>query len=321
MRRFVCCALLASAAAPALAAQGNPFKLQLKGLPNYTVEYAYGGDMSGTGRTTSGDSRFASMQTRTGKFFGKTSTTSTWSMTDPEYIWTADVDKKTGTKSVNPLPSMAKAYDDLDGAGKARFHSNMEGMMQFVTRAFPGMSFRGEKKGTRTYAGESCELTELGGFSYCTMSSTPVTLYASGTFLCIAFEETATKVSRSSDASLFEPPAGIKWTEELDRPHADSMARAFVGRMASQELADSIAKARSEAASHGNGNAQQMTPEQQKQMCDALKNFSLSKAMNDAFKEVVASAAKEAKDEAIQGAKDDAKNKIKRGLGGLIKRP
>ena len=231
MRRTVAWILLALLAPVAAQAQANPFKMKLKGLPSYTVEYSYAGDMTGTGRTSSGEDRFASTQTRTGKFFGKTTTTSSWSMTDPDFVWIADYEKKTGVKSVNPLPSMAKAYDDLDRDGKARFTSNMRDMMQFVTKAFPGMPFEGEKKGTRTYAGESCDLTEMGSFTFCTMKSAPIVLYSSGSFLCLNFEQTATKVSRSSDLSLFEPPAEIKWTEDVNRAQADSAAAAFIGSL------------------------------------------------------------------------------------------
>lgn len=299
-------------------AQANPFKAKLKGLPSYTVEYSYGGDMTGTGKSSSGDDRFAATETRTGKFFGKQTTTTTWSMTDAEFIWSADLEKKTGLKSVNPLPSMARAYDELDRDAKARFTANMKEMMQFVTRAFPGMPFEGEKKGTRTYAGESCELTEMGSFSFCTMKSAPIVLYSAGSFMCVNFEQTATSVRRSSDASLFQVPADLKWTESIDRAHADSGARAFVGQFASQAMTDSIAKARTEMAkSDGAGNQPQMTPDQQKQMCDAIKNFSLSAALNNAMK----NALNQAKNEAINGAVEGAANKVKRGLGGLIRRP
>ncbi|MEO5799180.1 MAG: hypothetical protein ABIZ70_14590 [Gemmatimonadales bacterium] len=320
MRNLLTSALLVALIPATTHAQGNPFRAKLKGLPTYTVEYSYGGDMTGTGKSSSGDDRFASAETRTGKFFGKQTTTSTWSMTDADFIWSADLEKKTGMKSVNPLPSMAKAYDDLDRDGKARFTANMKEMMQFVTRAFPGMPFDGEKKGTRTYAGESCDLTEMGAFSFCTMKSAPIVLYSAGSFMCVNFEQTATSVRRSSDASLFQVPADVKWTENLDRARADSGARAFIGQFASQAMTDSIAKAKSEmAAKSGNAGSgqQQMTPEQQKQMCDALKNFSISTAFNNAMK----NALNQAKNDAINGAVEGAANKVRRGLGGLIKRP
>ncbi|MES2305096.1 MAG: hypothetical protein V4558_06295 [Gemmatimonadota bacterium] len=321
MRLFLMSTLLVALVSLGAQAQTNPFRAKLKGLPSYTVEYSYGGDMSGTGKTSSADDRFASSETRTGKFFGKQTTTSTWSMTDGDFIWSADLEKKTGLKSVNPLPSMAKAYDDLDRDGKARFTSNMKEMMQFVTRAFPGMPFDGEKKGTRTYAGESCELTEMGSFSFCTMKSAPIVLYSAGSFMCVNFEQTATSVRRSSDPSLFQVPADVKWTENLDRARADSGARAFIGQFASQAMTDSIAKAKAEMAAKSgnasNGQQAQMTPEQQKQMCDALKNFSISTAFNNAMK----NALNQAKNDAINGAAEGAANKLKRGLGGLIKRP
>ena len=140
--------------------------------------------------------------------------------------------------------------------------------------------------------------------------------------LCVNFEETATKVSRASDPTLFEPPAGIKWTENLDRARADSAARAMVGQLSSQAMADSLAKAKAELAkasaqTNNGAAAPEMTAEQKKQMCDAIKNFSLSTAMNNAMK----SALNDLKNEAIKGAAEGAANKVRRGLGGLIRRP
>lgn len=297
--------LAALGAALPAAAQTNPFKFPLRALPAYTVEYRYSGDMTGTGRATSGGDRMASTQTVTAKFFGKSSTTSSWSLTDPEVIWNADLDKKKGTKMVNPLPSMAKAYDELDGAGKARFQENIQSMSAFVTRALPGTPFEGKTTGTKTIAGESCTVNQFGTFTFCTMDKAPVALYSAGSLLCVDFEQTATSVTRSTDATLFEPPAGIKWTEELDRARADSSARAWIQQLASKELADSLAAAKAKAKEAG-AQEGQMTPEQQKQMCDALKNFDLGKAMSNAFKNAMA---------------DAGKNALKSGLRGLIKRP
>lgn len=306
MHRPVSVAVLLSLAVtlPA-AAQGNPFKLPLRSLPAYTVEYTYGGDMTGTGRSTSGGDKMASRSTMTGKFFGKTSTTSSWSLTDPEVIWNADLEKKKGTKMVNPLPSMAKAYDELDGAGKTRFQENIQSMAAFVTRALPGTPFEGKVGGTKTIAGERCTVKEFGAFTFCTMDKAPVALYSAGSLLCVNFEQTATSVARTTDASMFDPPADIKWTEDLDRTRADSSARAWIQQLASKELADSLAAAKAKAKEAGAGEGE-MTPEQQKQVCDALKNFDLGKAMSNAFKNAMA---------------DAGKNALKNGLRGLIKRP
>lgn len=305
MRRAASLAvLLALAAAPATAAQSNPFKLPIRSLPAYTVEYSYGGDMTGSGRSTSGGDKMASRSTMTGKFFGKSATTTSWSLTDPEVIWNADLDKKKGTKMVNPLPSMAKAYDELDGAGKARFQENIQSMAAFVTRALPGTPFE-EVGRHEDDCGETCTVKQFGAFTFCTMDKAPVALYSAGSMLCVNFEQTATSVTRTTDATLFEPPAGIKWTEDLDRVRADSSARAWIQQLASKELADLLAAAKTKAKEAGAGEGE-MTPEQQKQMCDALKNFDLGKAMSNAFKNAMA---------------DAGKNALKSGLRGLIKRP
>ncbi len=299
-------ALLSLAVTAPAAAQANPFKLPWRGLPAYTVDYTMGGDMAGSGRSTAGGDRMASTQTVTAKFFGKSTTTSTWSMNDAEVLMTADLTKKRGEKMVNPLPMMAKAYDELDGPSKARLHDNMTSMVSFVTRALPGLPLEGTKKGTKTIAGEKCEVTEMGAFSFCTMTATPIVLQSMGSMLCVNFEQTATAVSRSTDAAMFDEPAGIKWSEELDRPRADSAAHAWVKQLASKELADSLAKARAEYQAAAPGEQPQMTPEQQKEMCDAIKNFDLGKAMSNAFKSAVG---------------DAVKGGIKSGLRGLIRKP
>jgi hypothetical protein len=106
------------------------------------------------------------------------------------------------------------------------------------------------------------------------------------------------------------------------------MARGLVKYLASQELADSIAKAKSEMAkqptatnaSTTSGAPHEPTPEereQQRKACEALKNFDLGKTMADATKQVFSEAVHEAVEEKKTEAKDDAKQKIK----GLFKKP
>ncbi len=316
--------LLAAGTMP-LAAQAppNPFAFKFSGLPSYTVDYSYGGDMSGTGRITSSGDRVAEVSSTSGRFFGQPSTSETWQLVTPEEIWNADLAKKTGTKVVNPLPFMEQAYDDLSRADKERVHASMKEMMAFVSRALPSTPFGGPPVREETIAGERCEVQEWGSFSFCTLPQLPIVLKSTGSMLCVSFEQTATAVTRSSDAALMSAPAGIRWSEELNRAKADSAARAWVGQLASQELADSLANARRQMEQAGLTSDQSagLTPE----MCDALKEFSLSKAMGDAFAqafdEIVADVAREVKDEAVAEAKNEARNAVRGGLRGIIRRP
>lgn len=311
-----------------LAAQQNPFKVP-HSRQSIQVDYAFAGNMQGTGqRIVSGD-RILSHQTTTGKFFGKTSTQDTWSLMTPDSMYNADLVKKTGTRGPNMLPAMARAYDGLDGAAKQRLHQNMQDMAQMISRAFgAGTVLTGEKGETKTYAGEKCEERTFGSFSICNMEGTAVPLHVSGSLLCVDFEQTATAVRRSAPpASAFDPPAGVTFTDAV-MYNADSLARGYVTYLSSQELADSLAKARAQLAASPQGASaggsaaapRQPTPEeraQQRQACEALKNFDLGKEMSAATHRVVDDAVKEALKEKQNQVESGAKDKIK----GFIRRP
>ena len=318
--------LLASSAA----AQQNPFKPP-KNNTSVAVEYSYTGDMQGTGQRAISKDRVMEHRSTTGKFFGKTSTMETWTLTTPDSSYSADLAKKTGVAGPNVLPHMAKAYDNLDGASKQRLHQNMQDMVQMISRAFGTQAmWSDEKVATKTYAGEKCDERTFGSFSICSMQNAPaVPLHVSGSLMCVDYEETATSVKKGDPpASDFAPPAGITFSRDTNLVSADSMARGFVKYLASQELADSIAKAKSEMAKQSNASnasttssaPHELTPEereQQRKACEALKNFDLGKAMSDATKQVFSEAVHEAVEEKKAETKEDAKQKIK----GLFKKP
>lgn len=329
MKRILLGAVLGLVASSA-AAQQNPFKLP-KNKTSVAVEYSYTGDMQGTGERAISNDRVMERRSTTGKFFGKTSTMDTWTLITPDSSYSADLTKQTGTAAPNVLPHMAKAYDDLDGSSKQRLHQNMQDMVQLISRAFGTQAmWSDEKLGTKTYAGEQCDERTFGSFSICSMQSAPaVPLHVSGSLMCVNYEQTATVVKKGDPpGSDFAPPAGITFNRDTNLVNADSMARGFVKYLASQELADSIAKAKAEMAKQSNASnasttssaPHELTPEereQQRQACEALKNFNLGKAMSDATKQVFSEAVHEAVEEKKAETKEDAKQKIK----GLIKKP
>jgi hypothetical protein len=327
MKHLALTAALALAASP-LFAQDNPFKLPKSKVPAVQISYAYGGDMQGTGERAVSRDKLVTHETTTAKFFGKTTTTESWNLFTPEWTYTADLTKKSGFKRPNVLPYMEKAYDGLDGASKRRLHQNMQDMAQMISRAFGTQAmWSGEKKGTTmTYAGEKCEERTFGSFTVCSMQDAPtIPLHVQGSLFCVDFEQTATSIKKGEPpASVFEPPPGITFAQDTNMTNPDSLARGFVNYLASQQLADSIAKAKAEmanqqAASNANPAQQrELTPEekaQQRQACEALKNFDLGKTMANAGKSIVHEAVHEAVEEKKAEMRQDAKNKIK----GLIK--
>jgi hypothetical protein len=325
----VACAVGLLSAARPLHTQQNPFKVPRSKIPAMQVTYAYTGDLAGTGARSFAGERMAEHQTTTGKFFGKKSTHDTWTLTTPDSVFTADLVRRTGTRMPNMLPAMARAYDGLGGTDKRRLHQNMQDMSEMIGAAFGVDALSsGEKGETRTYAGETCDERTFGTFSVCSMHGAPaVPLHVTGSMLCVNFEQTATAVQRATPPdSAFDPPPGIVFRPSISGD-ADSLARSYVGYLASQELTDSIAKAKADLqAERARSNASapagshEMTPEeraQAKQACEALKNFDLGKALADAGHRVVGDAVKEGLQETQNSAEQKAKSKIK----GLFHRP
>jgi hypothetical protein len=308
----------------ALLSQQNPFKLT-RGKP-IQVDYVFAGNVTGTGQRTVSADRVLDHQTTTGKFFGKTSTNDTWMLITPDSVYNADLIKKTGTRGPNMLPLMARAYDDLDGTAKQRLQHNLQDMSQIIARAFgTGTVMTGEKGETKTYAGEKCDERTFGSFTICNMQgASGVPLHVSGSLLCVDFEQTATAVRKGEPAgSAFAPPAGVAF-RDAPMGNVDSLARGYVQYLASQQLTDSLAAARTRMASTpatpASGPAPAPTAEeraQQRQACEALKNFDLGKEMRAATNRVLGDAVHDALKEKQNQVESGAREKVK----GFIRRP
>jgi hypothetical protein len=315
-------------AGSALFSQANPFKLSHGKVSAVQVDYAFAGNVTGTGQRTVSADRVLDHQTTTGKFFGKTSTNDTWTLMTADSVYTADLTRKTGSRGPNMLPVMARAYDDLDGAGKHRLQQNLQDMSQMIARAFgTGTIVSGEKGETKTYAGEKCDERTFGSFSICTMQgAAAVPLHVSGSLLCVDFEQTATAVRKGEPAaSAFAPPSGIVFHDAV-MGNVDSLARGYVQYLASQALADSLAAAKARLASApatsapASGPAPAPTAEeraQQRQACEALRNFDLGREMRAATNRVLGDAVRDALKEKQNQVEAGARDKVK----GFIRRP
>jgi hypothetical protein len=301
-------------------AQTNPFKIPKPSIKGASVSYTMTGDMEGTATAAYDGERYLRASKATMQIMGKTSDVDDWVLTTADSVWRADLAKKEGTVAPSMLPFMANAYDDLDGDGKKRFHQNLQDMSALIGQAFGlGNLNSGEKGESKTYAGQECEERKLGPILVCQMSKAPIVLHTSANLACMKFEETATAVTLSAPgAAAFAMPAGIEFKPDPYLRNVDSTARGFVGYLSSQQLTDSIAKAKAELAAAGGAqaNPQELTPEQQESLraaCEAIKSIDMSKVMADA-----ANAWQRAMVEAM---KNEAKNQAVKGIKGLIRKP
>jgi hypothetical protein len=262
------------------------------------------------------------------KMMGKTTTTDTWTLTTPDSLYNADVAKKQGTVMPNMVPLMAKAYDKLDGAGKKNLHQNMSDMASMFTKLAPAsLGTVGEELGKKTYAGQECEERKIGPVVMCSMSKAPIVLHSQTKLMCFNMEETATEVKLgSASPAAFAPPAGVAWSPDKHVTNADSAAEGIVTYLASQQLADSLAKAKAELAAaqaksgQSGGEMPKMTPEQEASMqkaCETMKNFDVGKVVADAASNAMKSLAVQAKQAAVDAAKNAAKSKVE----GIFKKP
>lgn len=328
MGRLTLVAVLTGLALPA-AAQPNPFKLAKPVKGGIVVTYTLSGDLSGTAFVASDGERMVHRQNGTLKLMGKSSVNDSWMLTTPDSTWRVDLSKKQGTVAPNLIPSLAAAYDDLDAAGKKRLHQNMEDMGAMLSRAFNLAGLNGgEKLSSKSYAGQECEERQFGPMRICTMNKAPILLHSQLTLVCMNFEETATEVKLGAPpADAFTPPGGVSWVADTHLQKPDSMAKGFVLYLSSQQLADSIAKAKQQvqaATGQGPATAGQQPPkptaEQQAQMqqaCEMIKNFDMGNVMAQATNQMAKEMADAAKKAAVDAAKDAGTNKLK----GLFKKP
>ena len=328
MRRLFLAAGLLAAAVPA-AAQPNPFKLPKTNIKGGAeVSYALTGDLTGTAMMAFDGDRWVRRQTGSMKMMGKTTTMDTWTLTTPDSMYNAYVAKKQGTVMPNMVPLMAKAYDKLDGAGKKNLHQNMSDMASMLSKLAPAsLGDVGEDLGKKTYAGQECEERKIGPIVMCTMSKAPITLHSQTKLLCFNMEETATevKLGSASDAA-FAPPTGVAFSPDKNVANPDSAAAGIVNYLASQQLADSLAKAKAEIAAaqakagQSPGEMPKMTPAQEAEMqkaCETMKNLDLGKMIADAADNAMKSLAASAKQAAVDAAKNAAKSKVE----GIFKKP
>lgn len=307
-------------------AQQNPFRLDRDKVRSVEVHSEMTGDLKGTAVTALAGDRMVTRSTSTGKFFGKVSTTESWSLVTPEWLYTGNPTEAKGTRMPNMLGAMANEFDELSRDAKRRGVKNMADLAEVLARAFGGAPLQGEKRTKRIIAGEECQEQAFGGFTTCTMTKAPqIALHSSGKMMCIRFEQTATSVKLDSevDPSLFELPKGMVFTTPQGITSPDSIGRGFVRYLASEALTDSLAAAKArdaaaqkQAAADGN-----LTPAQTDSLqearsqaaCEAIRDIDVGAMMVSASNAILKAMA----DAAVDEAKKAAGNKLK----GLLRKP
>ncbi len=205
--------------APALAGE-NPWDAKLP-FKNATINYAITG--SETGNETLYIRKYgkeqATYRNTTTKIFFMTTKTETIQIVTPDWIYSIDLQEKTGAKSVNPTKYMMEEYNNLSRSDRKKLVKNSEELGQSVINGTQGEI---EKNATKIL-GYSCDKVSVMGSTIFMISGTGLPLKSETSLAGMNFLSVATGIDKgSAPENVFIPPAGIKLEHD---PEADQMAR------------------------------------------------------------------------------------------------
>lgn len=278
-----------TALAPTLTAQQNPFRPSGGTVKSALVQYSVSGDENGTEELAVAADRRATRTTTTVRVFGKDTKVNRLEVDSRDSTYRVDLEKKEGYRIASPTTAMADEYDKLSPADKERFQANMRELATVFAQAFGAgsMSNAAEVKGRDTVAGQTCEVHQLGTFVVCTLVGAPqVPLRLQGELFCLRVNRVATAATVNGAVSpdRFALPTDIKWKDPGGEVMNEADARQFVHRMASQDVSDSLARARQQVkaaqdsararaqAGGGTQPSDSLTAEQREQVCKTMRD-------------------------------------------------
>lgn len=254
---------------PALLHAGdtNPWERKLP-FKNATIEYALSGVEKGTETLhirDYGAERVTFHKTVT-NMMGMTMSSETVEFTDPDWVYTYDLRKKKGTKTVNPQKYMIEEYNKLSKAEKKQVLKNSE---DFGSGMAKDMGGRVERKAAKILGYECDKVTVMGATVY-SIHDTDIALKTESNMMGMTIKIEATRVDTGAVADeVFIHPKGI--TPVVDN-EADAMSRSMA-RQTMEMLKDPDAAKKQSGARpvYQSPEQQDMTPEEQEEMQKAME--------------------------------------------------
>jgi hypothetical protein len=223
-------AILAVLLLPILATAGsdNPWERKLP-FENATINYALSGNEKGTETLyirEYGKER-ATYHKAMNTMMGRTVQNDTVHIQTPDWMYTFDLVKKTGKKTVNPQKYMIEEYNKLTSAERSQVTKNAQEMGTNISKGMGGKI----EKNAEKILGYDCDRATVMGTTVFSIHETGIPLKTDTNMMGISMKKEATEVNKGSiDAKFFQFPAGI--TPQAD-PEGDAMSRS----MAQQTMA------------------------------------------------------------------------------------
>lgn len=260
--------LLILAVPIAAGAVSNPWNKKLP-FKEATIHYELSGMEKGTEVVYIRDygKQTAKYHSGTTSLLGMARKTNTVEITTPDWVYTFDLDKKTGTKVINPRKIMVEEYNNLSAADKEKALKNAEKTGGMMLNGLEGQV----ERNARTILGFSCDKVSMMGTTAYSIHDTPVTLLSDSNILGIEIRIEAIKVDEGSvDDKYFTFPTGI-----VAQPNsqADETTRSIVRQNIALMLDPDSAgfDIENRTMQIPAAGKKEIPPEEQKQAEDALK--------------------------------------------------
>ncbi len=211
-----------------MGAAANPWEKKLP-FKEATIVYELSGLETGEETLYIKDhgQRTAEYRTTTATMFGMTMKNETVDITTPDWVYSFDLQERTGTKSINPQKLMIEEYNKLAAADKKKVDENAETMGLWMME---GMHAEIEPN-VGELLGFPCDRLTMMGVTVYTMHGTQIPLKTVTDMMGVSMTSTAMFLREDPvDEVYFQFPEGI---EPQPDPEADQMARA----MAEQTIA------------------------------------------------------------------------------------
>ena len=197
----------------------NPFGHTLP-FKSATVAYQITGNETGTETLHIADygRKRARLRDSTAKFMFVTTRNHTLELIDPEWQITIDLDKKSGTKTINPVKLLNEEYNKLSAAEQKIVRRNLEKM---GANAATGATVQYK---AAKHLGHPCDVVTAAGVKSLVLSGTDVAAKVEIKTTGMQSRTVATKIDTKAAvaASKFAVPAGIKVNRD---PAQDEAAR------------------------------------------------------------------------------------------------
>ena len=207
------------------AAQSTPFSWQLpfeQGLITYEISGMESGRellyIKDFGATT------ARHRETSTTILGVTRHLSSLEITTPQWVYSFDLQQRTGSKSVNPRKLMIEEYGKLDDADRQKVNDNARSMASVL---MDGHTVNLEQK-VKEILGYACDRAAALGSTVYTIHGTGIALMSETDLMGVSLKSVATSiVTGETESKYFEFPKDITLHHDIE---ADQVARLMAQR-------------------------------------------------------------------------------------------